>query len=98
MRKAESRLNEKVEGSRYIGICGTTIGSYASYVAMLDSGFATTIRELSVLLKQLHIDDTSLCIIIPERQKLLSWTSCESTYCILICVQIEEKKIECAKR
>ena len=44
--KADSRLNEKVEGSRYIGICGTTIGSYASYVAMLDSGFATTIREL----------------------------------------------------
>ena len=28
--KADSRLKEKVEGSRYISICGTSIGSYAS--------------------------------------------------------------------
>ena len=46
----------------------------------------------------MHIDDTSFCIIIPERQKLLSWTSCKSTYCNLICAQIKEKRIEWAKR
>ena len=27
-------INEKVEGSRYIGICGTSIGSYASQLAL----------------------------------------------------------------
>ena len=34
MGKADSRLNEKVEGSRYFGICGTSIWSYASQLAL----------------------------------------------------------------
>ena len=25
--KADSRFNEKVEGSRYIGVCGTSVGA-----------------------------------------------------------------------
>ena len=61
--KADSRINKKVEGSRYNSICGKRVlGVMPVKVAKPYSGFATTIRELSVLLKQLHIGDTSLYI------------------------------------
>ena len=65
--KADSRINKKVEGSRYNSICGTRV------LGVMPVKVGNE-RELSVQLKQLHISDTSLCII-PERQKLLSWTS-----------------------
>ena len=67
-----------------------SIGSYARQLANLKLQSQNLALQLqsgnSVLLKQLHIGDTSLCIIIPERQKLLSWTSCKSNcYKTYIC-------------
>ena len=34
MGKADSKVNEKVESSMYLIICGTRIGSYASQLAL----------------------------------------------------------------
>ena len=52
-------------------------------VAKPDPGFATTVQELSVQLKQLHVGDTSLCIVLKGRSYLAGLH--------LVCAQINEK-------
>ena len=63
--KADSRNNEKVEGSRYISILWQEYWDPCQL--RLQSQTLHTVRELSVQLKQLHIGDTPLFIILKGR-------------------------------